>query len=294
MKGIILAGGSGTRLFPITKTISKQLLPVYDKPMIYYPLSVLMLSGIREILIITTPTDLNNFKLLLGDGKKFGISLFYAVQPYPGGIAQAFLIGKEFIGNDTCALILGDNILYGSGLTERLTRAAQNAENGYATIFGFFVDDPKQFGVMDFTEEFKVLSVEEKPENPKSNYAIIGLYFYDNKVCERVLDVVPSSRGELEITSLNELYLKSDSLKAEILGRGYAWFDTGTVDSLLEASSFVQTIENRQGVLVSSLEEIAYRKGWISEAILKEAIESFGKSKYGKHLNNVISGRLKY
>lgn len=294
MKGIILAGGSGTRLYPITKTICKQLLPIYDKPMIYYPLSVLMLSGIREILIISTPSDIDIFKSLLGNGDKFGVSLSYAVQPSPDGIAQAFLIGREFIGQDTCALILGDNIIYGGGLTDRLERAVQNSEQGCATIFGYYVENPEQFGVMDFTDDFRVLSVEEKPKNPKTNYAIIGLYFYDKRVCDMATKVVPSDRGELEITSVNQLYLDAGSLKAEILGRGFAWFDTGTVDSLLEASTYVQMMENHQGVLVSSLEEIAYRKGWISESQVMESIKIYGKSKYGKHLANVIAGRLRY
>lgn len=295
MKGIILAGGAGTRLYPLTMVTSKQLLPVYDKPMVYYPLSTLMLAGIKDILIISTPADLPNFRQLLGDGSQYGISLSYKIQPSPDGLAQAFIIGEDFIGNDTCALILGDNIFYGGGLGSKLASAVQNAENGFATIFGYYVSDPERFGIMEFDEETeRIISVEEKPQNPKSNYCITGLYFYDNRVVDFAKQVKPSARGELEITSLNEFYLKDDSLNGIILGRGFAWLDTGTMDSLVEASDFVQMIEKRQGVKISAPEEIAYRKGWISKEKLLESASKYGKSPYGRHLRNVADGKMKY
>ena len=295
MKGIILAGGAGTRLYPLTMVTSKQLLPVYDKPMIYYPLSTLMLAGIKDILIISTPTDLPNFERLLGDGTQYGISLSYEVQPSPDGLAQAFIIGEEFVGDDNCALILGDNIFYGGGLGSKLAAAVKNAENGTATIFGYYVSDPERFGIMEFDEETeKIISVEEKPKNPKSNYCITGLYFYDNRVVDFAKQVKPSARGELEITSLNELYLTADSLNGVILGRGFAWLDTGTMDSLVDASEFVQMIEKRQGVKISAPEEIAYRKGWISKEKLLESASKYGKSPYGQHLRNVADGKMKY
>lgn len=295
MKGIILAGGAGTRLYPLTMVTSKQLLPVYDKPMIYYPLSTLMLAGIKDILIISTPTDLPNFERLLGDGSQYGIKLSYKVQPTPDGLAQAFLIGEEFIGNDCCAMILGDNIFYGGGFGSKLREAAADAEKGYATIFGYYVDDPERFGIMEFDEKTgKILSVEEKPQNPKSNYCITGLYFYDNRVVEMAKKVRPSDRGELEITSLNEMYLQDETLKGCILGRGFAWLDTGTMDSLAEATDFVQMIEKRQGVKISAPEEIAYRAGWISKEKLLESAERYGKSPYGHHLTNVAEGKIIY
>lgn len=295
MKGIILAGGAGTRLYPLTMVTSKQLLPVYDKPMIYYPLSTLMLAGIQDILIISTPTDLPNFERLLGDGSQYGIKLSYKVQPSPDGLAQAFLIGEEFIGNDCCAMILGDNIFYGGGLGSKLREAAKDAENGLATIFGYYVDDPERFGIMEFDEKSgKILSVEEKPVHPKSNYCITGLYFYDNRVVEFAKKVKPSTRGELEITSLNELYLQDESLKGCILGRGFAWLDTGTMDSLAEATDFVQMVEKRQGVKISAPEEIAYRAGWISKEKLLESAVRYGKSPYGHHLTNVAQGKIIY
>ena len=295
MKGIILAGGAGTRLYPLTMVTSKQLLPVYDKPMIYYPLSTLMLAGIQDILIISTPTDLPNFERLLGDGSQYGIKLSYKVQPSPDGLAQAFLIGEEFIGDDCCAMILGDNIFYGGGLGSKLREAAKDAENGFATIFGYYVDDPERFGIMEFDEKSgKILSVEEKPVHPKSNYCITGLYFYDNRVVEFAKKVKPSARGELEITSLNELYLQDESLKGCILGRGFAWLDTGTMDSLAEATDFVQMVEKRQGVKISAPEEIAYRAGWISKEKLLESAERYGKSPYGHHLTNVAEGKIIY
>ena len=295
MKGIILAGGAGTRLYPLTMVTSKQLLPVYDKPMIYYPLSTLMLAGIKDILIISTPTDLPNFERLLGDGTQYGISLSYEVQPSPDGLAQAFLIGEKFVEDETCALILGDNIFYGGGLGSKLETAVKNAENGMATIFGYYVNDPERFGIMEFDEESeKIISVEEKPKNPKSNYCITGLYFYDNRVVDFAKKVKPSARGELEITSLNDLYLKDDSLNGIILGRGFAWLDTGTMDTLIDASEFVQMIEKRQGVKISAPEEIAYRKGWISKGKLLESASKYGKSPYGQHLRNVADGKMKY
>lgn len=295
MKGIILAGGAGTRLYPLTMVTSKQLLPVYDKPMIYYPLSTLMLAGIKDILIISTPTDLPNFERLLGDGSQYGVSLSYAVQPSPDGLAQAFLIGEEFIGNDSCALILGDNIFYGGGLGDKLDTAVQNVVAGKATIFGYYVNDPERFGIMEFDDETgKILSVEEKPAHPKSNYCITGLYFYDNRVVDFAKKVKPSARGELEITSLNDMYLQDGSLNGIILGRGFAWLDTGTMDSLVEASDYVQMIEKRQGVKISAPEEIAFRKGWITKEKLVESAERYGKSPYGQHLMNVANGKMKY
>ena len=294
MKGIILAGGAGTRLYPLTMVTSKQLLPVYDKPMIFYPLSTLMLAGIKEILIISTPVDLPNFERLLGDGSQFGIQLSYKAQPSPDGLAQAFLLGEEFIGDDWCAMVLGDNIFYGSGFKEKLKKAIDNAENGFATIFGYYVNDPERFGIMEFNEDGKILSVEEKPETPKSNYCVTGLYFYDKRVVSLAKNIKPSVRGELEITSLNNLYLKDGSLKGIILGRGFAWLDTGTMDSLIEASEFVQMTEKRQGVKISAPEEIAFRNGWIDKETLMTSALRYGKSPYGQHLKNVAEGKFVY
>ena len=294
MKGIILAGGAGTRLYPITMVTSKQLLPIYDKPMIFYPLSTLMMAGIRDILIISTPTDLPNFERLLGDGSQYGVNLSYKVQPSPDGLAQAFLIGEEFIGNDTCALVLGDNIFYGSGFRKALKSAVENAENGAATIFGYYVPDPERFGIVEFDEAGKVLSLEEKPKHPKSNYCVTGLYFYDNRVVEMAKQVKPSARGELEITDLNKLYLEADSLKVHLFGRGFAWLDTGTMDSLTEASDFVRMIQTRQGVEISAPEEIAYINGWVTKDELLKSAQKYGKSPYGKHLKNVAEGKLVY
>lgn len=294
MKGIILAGGAGTRLYPLTMVTSKQLLPVYDKPMIYYPLSTLMLAGIKDILIISTPIDLPNFERLLGDGRQFGINLHYKVQPSPDGLAQAFIIGEDFIGKDTCAMVLGDNIFYGGGLTNTLQLAVDNASEGKATIFGYYVDDPERFGIMEFDNEWNILSVEEKPRNPKSNYCITGLYFYPQGVAKKAKEVIPSARGELEITSLNDMYLKDGNLKGQILGRGFAWLDTGTMDSLVEATTFVQMIEKRQGVKISAPEEIAFRKGWITKEELVASSEKYGKSPYGQHLRRVADGTLRY
>ncbi|HWQ99124.1 MAG TPA: glucose-1-phosphate thymidylyltransferase RfbA [Clostridia bacterium] len=292
MKGIILAGGAGTRLYPLTMITSKQLLPVYDKPMIYYPLSTLMLAGIRDVLIISTPTDLPNFQRLLGDGKQLGVNLSYAEQPSPDGLAQAFLIGESFIGEDSCAMILGDNIFYGAGLIRKLLSAVENANNGYATIFGYYVNDPERFGIMELDENGTILSVEEKPENPKSNYCITGLYFYGPRVAENAKRVKPSPRGELEITTLNDIYLKEGKLKGEVLGRGFAWLDTGTIDSLTDATNFVQMIEKRQGIKISAPEEIAFRQGWIDKATLLESAERYGKSPYGKHLVRVAEHQI--
>lgn len=292
MKGIILAGGSGTRLYPLTRVTSKQLLPIYDKPMIYYPLSTLMLAGIRDILIISTPTDTPRFQELLGDGHQFGVELSYAVQPSPDGLAQAFLIGEDFIGDEPCAMVLGDNIFYGGYFSKHLSEAVANAEQGIATIFGYFVPDPERFGIVEFDSDLNVLSIEEKPQNPKSNYCVTGLYFYDKRVVEMAKQVKPSARGELEITDLNNIYLQNDSLKVQILGRGFAWLDTGTMDSLMEASSFVQTIQNRQSVVISAPEEIAYRKQWISKEELLASAELYGKSPYGEHLRRVATDKL--
>lgn len=292
MKGIILAGGAGTRLYPLTMVTSKQLLPVYDKPMIYYPLSTLMLAGIRDILIISTPTDLPNFERLLGDGSKFGISLSYKVQPSPDGLAQAFLLGEDFIGDDACAMILGDNIFYGSGLSKHLKNAAVK-EHG-ATIFGYYVNDPERFGIVEFDKNGKAISIEEKPKHPKSNYCVTGLYFYDKTVVEKAKQVKPSHRGELEITDLNRIYLEEGTLDVVTLGRGYAWLDTGTMDALAEASEFVRVIENRQGIMISAVEEIAYKNGWIDQETLLAAAEEYGKSSYGKHLKQVAEGKILY
>lgn len=292
MKGIILAGGSGTRLYPLTMVTSKQLLPVYDKPMIYYPLSTLMLAGIRDILIISTPQDLPNFERLLGDGSRYGINLSYAEQPSPDGLAQAFLIGEEFIDGDSCAMVLGDNIFYGNGLKKHLREAA-GREKG-ATVFGYYVEDPERFGIVEFDEEGKAISIEEKPEHPKSNYCVTGLYFYDSRVCELAHKVKPSKRGELEITDLNRMYLEQGDLNVVTLGRGYAWLDTGTIDSLSEATDFVKVVESRQGIKISAVEEIAYKNGWITKEQLLESAALYGKSPYGQHLQNVADGKYKY
>lgn len=292
MKGIILAGGSGTRLYPLTMVTSKQLLPVYDKPMIFYPLSTLMLAGIKEILIISTPQDTPNFEKLLGDGRQYGINLTYAVQESPDGLAQAFIIGEEFIGNDTCAMVLGDNIFYGNGFSKILQEAVAN--DGRATVFGYYVEDPERFGVVEFDDNGKVLSVEEKPTQPKSNYAITGLYFYDNRVVEYAKSLHPSKRGELEITDLNRLYLEEGELDVKLLGRGFAWLDTGTMDSLVHAGQFVQTLSQRQGITISAIEEIAYNKGWITKEQLIEAAHKYGKSPYGQHLQKVAQGKIRY
>ena len=294
VKGIILAGGVGTRLYPLTMVTSKQLLPIYDKPMVYYPLSTLMLAGIKDILIISTPHDLPNFKRLLGDGSNFGIYISYLVQEKPEGLAQAFIIGEDFVKDDTVAMCLGDNIFYGGSLTNKLINAANEAKNGYATIFGYYVSDPERFGIMEIDDEGRVLSVEEKPKNPKSNYCITGLYFYPKGVGEKAKDVKPSERNELEITALNDMYLQDGLLKAQILGRGFTWLDTGTMDSLTDASTFVQMIQNRQGVVISAPEEIAYKHEWITKEKLLESAERYGKSPYGQHLKNVATGKLKY
>lgn len=294
MKGIILAGGSGTRLYPLTMITSKQLLPIYDKPMIYYPLSTLMLTGIKDILIISTPQDLPNFKILLGNGSQFGINLSYKEQPSPDGLAQAFIIGEDFIGNDCCAMILGDNIFYGNGLRAVLNNAINDAKNGQATIFGYYVNDPERFGVVEFDENGKVISIEEKPKEPKSNYCVTGLYFYDNRVVQYAKKLKPSARGELEITDLNRMYLEDGSLNVQLLGRGYAWLDTGTMDSLIEAGKFVQMIEKRQGIKISAPEEIAYINGWIDKDCLLNSAEKYKNSPYGEHLKRVAMGKIRY
>lgn len=295
MKGIILAGGSGTRLYPLTMITSKQLLPIYDKPMIYYPLSTLMLAGIREILIISTPQDLPNFEKLLGDGSNYGIKLSYKVQPSPDGLAQAFILGEEFIGDECCAMVLGDNIFYGNGFSGILKSAVENAEkNRRASVFGYYVDDPERFGVVEFDDSGKVISVEEKPKEPKSNYAITGLYFYDNRVVDIAKKLKPSARGELEITDLNRVFLEKGDLDVKLLGRGFAWLDTGTMDSLIEAGQFVQMIEKRQSIKISAVEEIAYKNGWITKEKLTESAERYGKSTYGQHLKKVAEGKIRY
>ena len=291
MKGIILAGGSGTRLYPLTMVTSKQLLPIYDKPMIYYPLSTLMLAGINDILIISTPTDLPNFERLLGDGSQYGVKLSYKVQPSPDGLAQAFTLGKEFIGDDCCAMVLGDNIFYGAGFSSILEEAKDNAEKNHrATVFGYHVDDPERFGIVEFDKNGKVLSVEEKPENPKSPYAITGLYFYDNRCIEYAENQKPSARGELEITDLNRVYLENGELDVKLLGRGFAWLDTGTMDSLIDAADFVKTIQNQQDIRISAPEEIAYIKGWIDKDKLMQSAQKYGKSDYGKYLKRIATG----
>ena len=295
MKGIILAGGAGTRLYPLTMVTSKQLLPVYDKPMIYYPLSTLMLAGIKDILIISTPADTPRFENLLGNGSQFGVNLSYCVQPSPDGLAQAFLLGEEFIGSEACAMVLGDNIFYGNGLSRILKTAVENAEQkSRATVFGYYVNDPQRFGIVEFDPDGKVVSVEEKPAHPKSNYAITGLYFYPAGVSQMAHAVRPSSRGELEITTLNDMYLQKNALDVQLLGRGFAWLDTGTMDSLVEAADFVQMVEKRQGIKISAPEEIAYKYGWISYEKLLESAERYGKSPYGAHLKAVAEGKLRY
>ncbi|MBP3636062.1 MAG: glucose-1-phosphate thymidylyltransferase RfbA [Clostridia bacterium] len=295
MKGIILAGGAGTRLYPLTMVTSKQLLPVYDKPMIYYPLSVLMLAGIQDILIISTPEDTPRFEHLLGDGSQFGLNLSYCVQPSPDGLAQAFLLGEEFIGDDACAMVLGDNIFYGNGFSKILRASVENAEkNARASVFGYYVNDPERFGVVEFDETGKVISVEEKPANPKSNYAITGLYFYPKGVSKMAHEVKPSARGELEITTLNDMYLQQGLLDVQLLGRGFAWLDTGTMDSLVEAADFVQMVEKRQGIKISAPEEIAFKNGWINKEKLLESAARYGKSPYGAHLKAVAEGKVHY
>ena len=294
MKGIILAGGSGTRLYPLTLVTSKQLLPVYDKPMIYYPLSTLMLAGIKDILVISTPADTPRFKELLGDGSQFGVNLSYKVQPSPDGLAQAFTLGADFINGEACAMVLGDNIFYGNGFTDLLKNAAEDAQKGKATVFGYYVNDPERFGVVDFDENGNAVSIEEKPEQPKINYAVTGLYFYPAGVSEKAAQVKPSARGEVEITSLNDMYLQDDNLGVQLLGRGYAWLDTGTMQSLVDASNYVKMIEERQGVSVSAPEEIAYIHGWIDKDQLLESAKHYGKSPYGKHLKSVAEGKVRY
>ena len=293
MKGIILAGGSGTRLYPLTLGTSKQMLPVYDKPMIYYPLSTLMLAGIRDILIISTPNDLPNFERLLGDGKAMGLNLSYKVQPSPDGLAQAFILGEEFIAGEPCAMVLGDNIFYGSGFTDILKNATNDAVEGRATVFGYYVNDPERFGVVEFDQDWRAVSIEEKPENPKSNYAVTGLYFYPAGVSEKAKVIQPSARGELEITTLNEMYLNEQTLDVQLLDRGFAWLDTGTIDALAEASDFVRAIEKRQGIQIASPEEIAYRNGWISKEEILASAEKYKKTAYGQHLMAVAEGRIK-
>lgn len=290
MKGIVLAGGSGTRLYPLTMVTSKQLLPVYDKPMIYYPLSTLMLAGIRDILIISTPMDLPNFERLLGDGSRYGIHLSYKVQPSPDGLAQTFILGEEFINGESCAMILGDNIFYGAGLTKHLRKATSNTEG--ATVFGYYVDDPERFGVIEFDQNGKAISIEEKPQNPKTNYAVTGLYFYDEHVCEYAKQVKPSARGELEITDLNKIYLEKGQLNVVTLGRGYAWLDTGTMESLSVAGEFVRAVETRAGIHIAALEEIAYQKGWIDLLTLEDSASKYGKSPYGQYLRKVAEGKI--
>ena len=294
MKGIILAGGSGTRLYPLTKVISKQLLPVYDKPMIYYPMSTLMLAGIRDILLISTPEDLPRFQELLGDGEQFGIRLSYAEQPRPEGLAQAFIIGEEFVGGEPCAMVLGDNIFYGGWFRKSLRAAAENARNGKATIFGYYVRDPERFGVVEFDKDYRILSLEEKPKQPRSNYCVTGLYFYDGRASELARSLKPSTRVELEITDLNRLYLEEDRLRVQVLGRGFAWMDTGTMDSLMQAAVFVEAVQNRQGVVISAPEEIAYQAKWIGKQELLKAAELYGKSPYGEHLLRVAENRFSY
>lgn len=295
MKGIVLAGGSGTRLYPLTMITSKQLLPIYDKPMIYYPLSTLMLAGIKDILIISTPRDLPNFKNLLGDGSAFGLNLSYKEQPSPDGLAQAFILGEEFIGDDSCAMVLGDNIFYGNGFSKILREAVKNAEeNKRASVFGYYVEDPERFGVVEFDKDGRVISVEEKPKCPKSNYAITGLYFYDNRVVKYAKEMKPSARGELEITDLNRVFLELGNLDVKLLGRGFAWLDTGTMDSLIDAGQFVQMVEKRQGIKISAIEEIAYKNGWITKKKLLESAERYGKSTYGQHLRKVAEGLIQY
>ena len=295
MKGIILAGGAGTRLYPLTMVTSKQLLPIYDKPMIYYPLSTLMLAGIKDILVISTPEDTPRFENLLGDGSQFGVNLSYKVQPSPDGLAQAFLLGEEFIGDDACAMVLGDNIFYGNGFSKILKQSVVIAEeNNRATVFGYYVNDPERFGIVEFDDNGRVLSVEEKPEKPKSNYAITGLYFYPKGVSKMAHEVKPSARGELEITTLNDMYLKEERLDVQLLGRGFAWLDTGTMDSLVEAADFVRMIEQRQGIKISAPEEIAYKNGWINREKLTESANKYGKSPYGAHLKAVAEDKIKY
>lgn len=295
MKGIVLAGGSGTRLYPLTKVTSKQLLPIYDKPMIYYPLSTLMLAGIKDILIISTPDDTPRFEALLGDGSQYGINLSYKVQPSPDGLAQAFILGEEFLAGEAGAMVLGDNIFYGNGFGSMLRASVKNAEeNGRATVFGYYVPDPERFGVVEFDENGKALSIEEKPAEPKSNYAVTGLYFYPAGVSDRANQVKPSARGELEITTLNDMYLNDGLLDVQLLGRGFAWLDTGTMQSLLDAANFVEMVQNRQGIMISALEEIAFINGWIDKARLLKSAEAYGKSPYGAHLKAVAEGKVKY
>ena len=295
MKGIILAGGAGTRLYPLTRVTSKQLLPIYDKPMIYYPLSTLMLAGIKDILIISTPQDTPRFKELLGDGSCYGVNLSYAIQPSPDGLAQAFIIGEDFIAGGSCAMVLGDNIFYGNGFSSILKNALENAEKkDRATVFGYYVSDPERFGVVDFDSNWKVKSIEEKPKKAKSNYAVTGLYFYPSGVSKKAREVKPSDRGELEITTLNQLYLEDDKLNVQLLGRGFAWLDTGTMDSLVEAADFVRTIESRQGIMISAPEEIAYKNGWISKDKLLNSALMYGKSPYGEHLKAVAEEKVRY